>query len=104
MGEYLQETYVGAGQGSLAPHTRQRVEASASDVTAGGHPIRLIRSMLVPEDETWFLLWEADSSDVVREVALRSGVACDRVTEVVPLAGDPRPATDRAETGRSSES
>lgn len=92
MVEFLQECYIGAGRAGLAQDVQHRLDAIAAGMTAEGTPIRLIRSMLVPEDETWFLLWEADTSETVRRASTRAGIACDRITEVLPLeAASPEP-------------
>jgi hypothetical protein len=39
---------------------------------AEGIPVRFLRSIFVPEDETCFYLYEAASAEQVREAALRA--------------------------------
>jgi hypothetical protein len=49
--------------------------------------VRYIRSIFVPEDETYFLLLEAASAEDARDAAAAAGLACDRVTRAIPDAG-----------------
>ncbi len=85
MNDFLQECYVAAGRTDAASRALVRIKAAAADLSAEGHLVRLVQSILLPRDETWFLLWEADSAEVVREAARLAGIACDRVTEATRL-------------------
>jgi hypothetical protein len=42
-----------------------------------------VRSIFLPEDETWLLLVEADSAESVREAARRAELTFDRVSQAV---------------------
>ena len=53
----------------------------ADQLTGEGKPVRLLRSVFVPEDETCFYLFDAQSSDAVVEAARRCGLQCDRLVE-----------------------
>ena len=58
------------------------VSAAAEQLTNEGTPVRLVRSILVPEDETCFYLFQSETGDVaVREVAARAGLQIDRVVK-----------------------
>jgi hypothetical protein len=52
-----------------------------------GIPVRLVRSIFVPEDETCLLLVEAPTADAVREVARRAGLAFERITRAADDRG-----------------
>ena len=60
----------------------------------GGEPIRYLRSILVPEDETCFHVFEAAGREAVGEAAKRAGFDAARVTEAIEsqhlasIAGD----------------
>lgn len=45
--------------------------------------MRYLRSIYLPEDETCFLLYEAESAEVARRVAVFADVAFERVSEVI---------------------
>ena len=45
--------------------------------------VRLVRSIVVPEDEMCLLLFEADSAETVARVGADSGLVFDRVVEAV---------------------
>lgn len=86
MTEFLVELYVPKAYFAGAAAGCGRLRAAADELTAEGWPVRLVRSIFVPEDETCFLLIEALTADEVRETARRAGVTCERVTET---AADP---------------
>jgi hypothetical protein len=78
--EYLVEIYMPRGDASGAPDEGARVRAAA--LRAGRHRarVRYRSSIFVPEDETCFILFEADSADAVREAARLVHLPCDRVS------------------------
>jgi len=83
MAEFLVEQYVsrsGApGEGAGA----ERARRAAAEVNSEGTAVRYLRSILVPEDETCFYLYEAGSADAVREAARRAGLRFERISEAV---------------------
>ncbi len=84
MAEFLLELYISRTD-DLAV-VRGAVEARVAAVealTREGTPIRYVRSIFVPEDETCFYLYEAASVDAVREAAHRAGLAFERIAETV---------------------
>lgn len=97
---YLAELYrATAGSGDLA-EAAARARAAASALASGGTRVRYIRSVFVPADETWFLLYDAATEADVREAAGRAGIALERVVEALEAepsnAGDD--STDRRPT------
>ncbi len=62
-----------------------RARTTAEQMTCGGKPIRYLRSIFVPEDETWFHLYEADSPEAVAEASARTGVPFERIVEAVQV-------------------
>jgi hypothetical protein len=48
-----------------------------------GIPVRFVRSIFVPEDETCFCLYEAASVDAIREAARRAALPIKGVLETV---------------------
>jgi hypothetical protein len=94
MPEYLLELYVSRGDAGAVERGAERSRRSAAELTREGTPVRYLRSIFVPEDETCFFLYEAASADAVREVARRAQLSFERVTEA--LAG---PTRTGGETG-----
>jgi Protein of unknown function (DUF4242) len=82
MGRYLVELYLPKGAaGDVASATaRARAAAEAEDEDM---PIRCLRSIFVPEDETWFLLYDGPTAAAVRRAVDRAGLTCARVVEAV---------------------
>jgi hypothetical protein len=48
-----------------------------------GTLIRVLRSFFVPEDELWFCLFEARSSDTVAEASRRANLGLGRIQKAV---------------------
>lgn len=81
MREYLVELYVSRiGSGGLSEAATRASEA-AEQVTRAGTPVRYLRSIYVPEDETCFYLFEASSREAVAETARLAGLPCVRIVE-----------------------
>ena len=78
---FLAETYLPASTSSDEME-RSALEAAAA-LTAEGTPIRFLRSILVPEDETCFFVFEATSPMAVQEVARRAGCGEARVSRAI---------------------
>ena len=81
MTEFLLELYVSKTNRAAAAVTAERLGRAAAELTLEGKPVRLIRSIFVPEDETCFLLVEAATTENVRETARRAALRIERVVE-----------------------
>ena len=80
---FLLETYVPQRR---APEVREaglRAHAAAEELAREGTRIRYVRTTFLPEDETCFHLFEAQSADAVREAGRRAGLGSIRVVEAV---------------------
>ena len=75
MPEYLVELY------SIAAET----DSAALDRLGEGSPVRYLRSILIPGDETCLHLVEADSVEQVAEAFEQAGLNADRIVEAVGL-------------------
>ena len=95
MAEFLVEMYVSRTELGAVERGVERTRISATRLSAEGTPVRCLRSLFVPDDETCFLLYEAGSADAVRETLRRAGLAFERVAEAVtgPTTADPPAAT-----------
>ena len=89
MAEFVVELYLSAAQLFTAPDLIGAASRAAADVSRDGQSVRCVRSFVVPEDETCFLLFEARSIDAVREVLGRAGLSAGRVTEAMNLPEKP---------------
>jgi len=82
---FLAERYR-AGTSQLA--ARREAEAAriaAAELSREGRPVTLVGSLLVPSDDTIFLLFGAQSSEDVAAVGVRTDQPYDRISEGVPL-------------------
>ena len=61
---------------------RSVLDAAAAH-TAEGTPIHCVRSILVPEDETCFFVFEAAAAIAVQEVTRRAGCVDARVSRAI---------------------
>lgn len=87
MGEFLVELYVSRTDGAGVEHGAERARVAAEELTGEGTPVRYLRAIFVPEDETCFLLYEAASVDDVREAARRAELPFERVAAAVAEPG-----------------
>ena len=82
------ETYLSRDASGEPDATIARAVSAVAEVNADGDPVRYLRAIFIPDDETCLLLFEASSLDVVRKVAQRAGLDADRVmlADLVDLA------------------
>ncbi len=83
MAEYLIELYVAQGDQDTARQYAARAELTATELTRAGQAVRCVRSIFVPEDDTCFLLYEADSADLVAEVMSRAGLRHEHISAAI---------------------
>jgi hypothetical protein len=50
---------------------------------AEGTPVRFLRSIFVPEDETCFFLYEGPSADAIQDAARRAELGARQVQETI---------------------
>jgi hypothetical protein len=81
MPEFMVELYAPKADRAPVAAWAERLNGAAAELTADGRPVRLLRSILVPEDETCFLLVEADSAETAQEAATRAALRFERVAE-----------------------
>jgi hypothetical protein len=77
--EFLVEFYV-SRQDAGSAERAERARLGADALTREGRPVRYLRTIVVPEDETCYLLFEASSVDFVREATARAALPCERIT------------------------
>ena len=83
MTEYLLELYVARANAVAIDQDAQRVRLAAEEHTRQGTPVRYLRSIFVPDDETCYLIFEAGSADAVREVARRASLSFEHVAAAI---------------------
>ncbi len=59
--------------------------SQAQRMRVAGTPVRVIRSLYVPEDDAWFLLVEGRSAAAVEELARACGGARDSIRASIPI-------------------
>ena len=83
MAEFLVELYVSRSDSAAVQAGAERARLAAEELTREGTPIRWLRSIFVPDDETCFFLYESGSAEAVREAARRAALPFERVAEAV---------------------
>jgi hypothetical protein len=84
--EYLLELYVSRTDDHAV---EQSVERMRLALEQQGTPVRYLRSIFVPDDETCYLLFEAASAEAVREAALLAGLPFAHVAAAIETEGKP---------------
>jgi len=89
--EYLVETYVARTGAEAVSACAERARRAAKKLTWQGTPVRYLRTVFVPEDETCFYLYEAASEEAVREAARRAELRIERIVEAITPLGEEAP-------------
>ena len=93
MPEFLVELYVSRADTAAVERRAARARLAAEELSREGTPVRYLRSLFVPEDETCFFLYEAARAEDVEEAARRASLRFDHVALAVvgqTEAKDPR--------------
>jgi hypothetical protein len=85
MPEFLAELYVSRADADGGERVASRARFAAEALTSEGTAVDCLSSILVPEDETCFLLYRAASADVVRAAATRAALVLERISPARPL-------------------
>lgn len=104
MAEYLVELYVAQGDHAVAKHHVAVAERAGVDLTREGRSVRYLQSFFVPEDETCFLLYEADSVDLVTEAVGRAGLRLEHVSAATTSVAGAQESPDGTTKGTSMTS
>ena len=70
-----------------------RARAAAHQLTREGTPVKYLRSIFVPEDETCFYLYEGVSAEAVGEASKRAEIPFARVVEAHLIAPSQKGST-----------
>jgi len=62
-----------------------RARRAAEEMRAEGTPVRFLRSVFVPEDESCFFLYEGPSVEAVQDAAGRAELTVAHVDETIAL-------------------
>ena len=81
MPEFLIEQYVSRTDTAAVERDAERARVAAEELSRKGTSVRYLRSIFVPDDETCFLLYEAESVGVVREAARLAGLPFEQIAE-----------------------
>ena len=81
MTEFLVEVYL--SRGTTPDASAARARRAADELRGEGTPVFYLSSIFVPEDETCFFLYRADTSEAVHEAARRASLTFERVSEAV---------------------
>jgi Protein of unknown function (DUF4242) len=87
MADFLAEGYTPRLDEVALAKLVARLEAAAQAMSEDGSSVRYVRSIHIPEDETCFHLFEAESAQIVERAGRHAGLGFDRIAEAVgPVA------------------
>ena len=81
--EYLVELYVSRDDAAAVRSGAKRARLAAEQLSNEGARVHYLRSLFLPEEETCFYLYEAESAEHVREAARRAALPVDNVVEAI---------------------
>jgi hypothetical protein len=82
-GEFLVELYVARSDGASVGPSAHRARLAAEEVAREGTPVRWVRSIFVPEDETCFFLYEAETVEGVERATQLASLGVERIAQAV---------------------
>jgi uncharacterized protein DUF4242 len=82
--EFLLELYVARDDARAVERETARAREAADELRRAGTPVRYVRSIYIPEDETCFFVYEAGTREAVRDAASRARLPVERILETVP--------------------
>ena len=101
MPRYVAELYLPKKGSESLQAAAVRARSAADAMTREGTPIRYLRAIFLGDDEVCFHLYEADSSELVREASRRAAIPVERVSEAVDI--EPDATTDPGGRSESCE-
>lgn len=78
-GQFLVERYVKQADRQDPAALAKALRRSARALTSEGEPVRYVRSIFLPGDETCLDLYVASSAEAVSEAVKRAGFSYDRI-------------------------
>jgi hypothetical protein len=78
MGKFIVELYVARGDEGAIERGVELTRRAAELLTAAGTPVRHLRSIFVPADETCFFLFEADDAEAAQAAARAAELPFER--------------------------
>jgi hypothetical protein len=97
--EFLGELYVSRHHAAAVEQSELRVRDAADQLRSEGRPVRFVRTIFIPEDETCFYLFEARSASTVHEVGTRASLHFERVSRSWRRGDDGFEATTQPREG-----
>ena len=89
MPDYLVEFYLARVGGEEFAAAAERAERAADELAREGESVLCLRAIFVPEDETCFLVYRADSAAVVHKAVQRAQLPLEGLVLPVETAGRP---------------
>jgi hypothetical protein len=96
--EFLVEAYVSRAAARATVPLVDDLALAAKQLSDEGEDVRLLRAILVPEDEVCFYLYRSPSAEAVRAAAARAGLRFERITAAVSSAGAHQPGGREQQT------
>jgi Protein of unknown function (DUF4242) len=86
MSKFIVELYATRGDDAAIARGVELARRAAERLTSEGTPVRHLRSIFVPEDETCICLFEAEDGEAAQEAARAAGLPFERdVTAVAEM-------------------
>ena len=87
MRAFVAEQYLPSDGAAAAARGADAAGRAAEQLTRDGTPVQFVRSIFVPEDETCFHLYLAESVEAVQAAAGRAALRLERVVAAVSHSG-----------------
>ena len=85
MATFSMERYLSAETEADLALAAEKENGVVREMTAAGVPARLLWSLYLPTDETWFSVFEAPSAESLQEAHERAGIRWARILPATPV-------------------
>lgn len=86
---FLVERYIPRLRAADVTALAERVAAAAAELRAEGRQVRWLRSLAIPDEETCFCTFSADTRTDVADANRRAGAAYDRIVPILVVESLP---------------
>jgi hypothetical protein len=84
-GQYLAELFISGNSLERLRTDAERIRVASEALAAEGEPILYLDSLLLPDEETGFIRFEADGPEAIERVLREAGLEAERISPAIAV-------------------